>query len=87
MGGLLAVLTMAVADAKVVAEVATSKVGAEDKAVLVDFVGVVWNEPYTRRKGVLSDHVPLDKLRLDQAGTAFFSLLILGRSGGSALEF
>ena len=64
-GGFLAHLSMAIAHAEIVSEVASVEVGAQNEAVLVYFVRVVRNEADTCSEGILGDDVPFDQLRLD----------------------
>ena len=63
--GFLAHLSMAIAHAEIVSEVASVEVWAQNEAVLVHFVRVVWNEADTCSEGILGDDVPFDQLRLD----------------------
>lgn len=65
MRGFLPHLSVAVANAEIVSEVAPIQVGAENEAVLVDFVRIVRNEPNSSSEGVLRNHVPLNQLRFD----------------------
>lgn len=63
--GFLAHLSMAIAHAEIVSEVASVEVWAQNEAVLVHFVRVVRNEADTCSEGILGDDVPFDQLRLD----------------------
>lgn len=61
---LFAILAMAIADTKVVAEVAAAKVRAEDEAILVNLVGVVRYEADSGREGILGDYIAFNELGL-----------------------
>ena len=64
---LSAVLAVTVAHSKVVPEVAVVHVGYENEGILVDFVWVVRNHPYSRGKRILRYYVALD-----EPGLGFF---------------
>ena len=65
MRGFLAHLSMAIAHAEIVSEIASVEVGAQNEAVLVHFVRVIRNEANTCSEGILCDDVPFNQLRLD----------------------
>jgi len=55
---------MPIAHAEIMSEVAPVQVGTQNEAVLVHLVGVVGDEPDASCECVLSNHVPLNQLRL-----------------------
>ena len=54
---------MPITDTEVVPEVASIQVGTQNEAVLIYFVGIIWDEPYPRCESILCDNISLDKLR------------------------
>jgi len=65
MGRLFPVLPMAIADTKVMPEIAPVQIGCQNEAVLVNLVWVVWYVPYPCCKRILSYNISLYELWLD----------------------
>lgn len=55
---------MSVTDTKVMSEITSVQIRAQDEAVLVDFIRVVRDKSDPRCECILSDHVSLNQLRL-----------------------
>ena len=85
---------MTITNTKIVSEVATVQIRAQNETVLVDFVRIVGNKSNSCCESILSYHVPLDQLWLYLFHLSFNAVhhfhdfaLKLCWSGWSRLEF
>ncbi len=74
MRSFLAHLTMAITDTEIMSEIASIEIRTENKAILIDFVRVVRNEADPSSKGILSNYVPFNQLRLHLLQLTLYAL-------------